>query len=350
MPKTKEEAAALVGVAAQVMRRENPGDPSAYLLLRGLRWGELRAGGAHIDPRWLAPPTTAQRTRLKSLFLDRKYQELLDAGEEIMASPAGRGWLDLQRYVVLATDRLGSGYELVATAIRSSLRSLLQDLPALLDATLMDDSPTASRDTMSWLQEEGLLPGPGPVGAAEEEAQARKADRVIREAGYDRASAMAQAGDPQGAVELLMDRAEHERSQRARFVTKSEAAGIMVDHGLGVVARPILDELLHLIEAHKLEAWEPAEIVAKPLSLFIRCLGSGEEHRKGEIYPRLAKLDPVLAMEVSRTGSSSAPSPAQGYTPPPSYEPTADPEPDPDPDPDPPPDPSPSSGGGSMWG
>ncbi len=308
-PNTKEEAAALVGVAAGVMRKENPGDPSPYLLIRGLRWGELRAGGKHIDPRWLDPPTTSQRTHLKSLFLDQKYEELLEAAEGLMATPVGRGWLDLQRYAVLASDRLGPGYQLVGSVIRSAIRSLLADLPDLLDATLMDDSPSASRDTSAWLSEEGLLPTP-EAKSQEQEAQARRADRVIREAGYDRAAAMAQGGDPQGAIELLMERAEHERSHRARFVTKAEAAGIMVDHGMEVVARPILDELLRLIEAHNLEGWEAAEVIAKPMSLFIRCLGPGEESRKGEVYPRLAKLDPVLAMEVSRRMPGPAPTPA----------------------------------------
>lgn len=305
VPETKDEAIALVGVAAGVMRRENPGDPSAYLLIRGLRWGEIRAGGKHIDPRWLEPPTTAQRTHLKSLFLDKKYEELLEAVEEIMATPAGRGWLDLQRYAVLAAERLGSGFELVAMAIRSALGSLLKDLPALLDATLMDDSPSASRDTLTWIEEEGMVPGPEVAEAGIEETQAKRADRIIRESGYDRAAAMAQAGDTQGAIELLMDRAEHERSVRARFVTKSEAAGIMVDHGMSIVARPILDELLRLIEEHGLETWEPAEIVAKPMGLFLRCLTPGEDHLRGEIYPRLAKLDPVLAMGVNQGVSGS---------------------------------------------
>ena len=305
LPKTKEEATSLVAVAAGVIRQENPGDPSSYLLIRGLRWGELRAGGTHVDPRWLEPPTTAQRTHLKTLFLDKNHEELLNAVEEIMATTAGRGWLDLQRYAVLAAEKLGSGYQLVANAIRSSLRSLLEDLPSLIDATLMDDSPAASRDTLAWLKEDGLLPGPGSGEGDVEEGQAKKADRIIREAGYDRAASMAQAGDTHGAIDLLMDRAEHERSLRARFVTKSEAAEIMVDHNMAVVARPILDELLRLIEEHNLETWEPADIVSKPMGLFIRCLEPGEEHLKDEVYPRLAKLDPVLAMEVDRAASGS---------------------------------------------
>jgi hypothetical protein len=210
----------------------------------------------------------------------------------------------------------------------------------------MDDSPTASRDTLTWLTEEGFLEGSGARKTVSEEGQAMKAERIIRESGYDRAAAMAKAGDPHGAVELLMDRAEHERSARARFVTKSEAVGIMVSHGMGVVARPILEDLLRLIDEHQLERWEPAEIVSKPMGTYIQALGPGEEHLKAEIYPRLAKLDPVLAIEVSRTSSGPAPvresDGFSGGSDRPAPEPAAEPEPEPPPS-------SGSGSGGSIW-
>jgi hypothetical protein len=79
----------------------------------------------------------------------------------------------------------------------------------------------------------------------------------------------------------------------------------MVNQGMAMVARPILDELVRLIEEHHLETWEPAETIAKPMALFLRCLESDEYHRGEEVYQRLAKLDPVLAMEVSRMASSA---------------------------------------------
>jgi hypothetical protein len=146
-------------------------------------------------------------------------------------------------------------------------------------------------------------------------------------------------------VELLMERAEHERSSRDRFVTKSEAVGIMVSHGMGIVARPILEDLLRLIDEHKLESWEPAEIVSKPMGIYIQALGQGEDHLKAEIYPRLAKLDPVLAMEVSRASSGSAPvKESDGHIGASEYSP---PEPEPAPEPSPPP--SGSKSGGSIW-
>lgn len=312
LPRNKDEAAAVVGLAARVMRQEDPADPSPYLLIRGLRWGELRAGGDHLDPRWLQPPSTEQRTHLKGLFLDGKHPELLEAVEEVMGTPAGRGWLDLQRYAILASERLGSEYRLVAKAIRGALRSLLLDIPSLVDASLMDDSPTASRDTMAWLKDEGLLPGEGESESQAGVDQTRRADRVIRDASYDRATAMVRAGDPQGAIEMLMERAQHEHSARARFITKAEAAGIMVSSGMEVVARPILDELLALIDQHGLENWESGDVVAKPMGLLLRCLTPQEGTLRQKVYPRLAKLDPMLAMEVNR---ATTPSPGPAASP-----------------------------------
>jgi type VI secretion system protein ImpA len=315
-PRSAEEAATLIAAAARTLRKERPGDPSGYLLLRALRWGEIRAGGDHVDPRLLEAPDTGQRTRLKSLFLDKKYEDLLESAEEIMATPAGRGWLDLQRYAVLAADKLGGSHRQVGLAIRSALASLLRDLPSLLDASLMDDSPTASRDTMTWLEGEGLLQGREDEAGRAERSRAAEADRIIREAGFDRAAAMARAGDPEGAVKMLIERAEHEGSERARFIAKAEAAGIMVEYDMAPVARPILDELVELIEKHRLEEWEPADMVARPLGLLIRCLDPQREGQlRQKLYPRLAKLAPLLAMEVNRkavqgsAGESAQPAP-----------------------------------------
>lgn len=307
-PANAEEAAALVAVAARVMRKESPWSPSPYLLLRGLRWGELRATGETLDPKALKAPTVAQRESLKTLFLDREWGALLEATEEIMATPAGRAWLDLQRYAVLAAERLGPDTQNVAAAIRSALAALLADIPNLIEASLMDDSPVASRDTMAWLQEEELLPAVGPHGDQPEEDKTRKAARIIRDASFERAAAMARAGDPEGAVDMLMERAEHESSQRARFIAKAEAAAIMVDHGMVPVARPILDELYTLIEDRQLESWETADVVAKPMGLLMRCLDQRDAQLRQKIYPRLAKLDPLLAMRVAATeGGASAP-------------------------------------------
>jgi len=304
VPKSREDAAARVAAAARFMRQESPTDPGPYLMLRGLRWGELRAGGGRVDPKLLAAPPTEVRTRLKTLLLDGRWRELLEAAEEVMATPYGRGWLDLQRYVLTACEALGVEFESVASAVRGALRSLLQDLPNLPELTLMDDSPTANAETRAWLRDSGILAEAAEGAAAEGAAQAPVEVRVRtgRDV-YDIAMQHVKAGQPQRAIELLLREAAQEKSERARFLRRSQAARIMVESGLEVVAVPILRELLEQIDRHSLEEWEAGETVAQPLGLLYRCLQKldGDSSTAEELYLRVCRLDPLQAIRFTNS-------------------------------------------------
>lgn len=332
-PRDAGEAATAIGAAARVLRRIDPTDPSPYLLIRAFRFGELVSLGPEPDPtsfaKALAAPTTKQRTRLKTLFLDEQWADLLETAEELASTPAGRGWLDLHRYVALAADRLGPGYEIVSQSVKTAIERLLADVPNLVDATLMDDVSTTSRDTKEWLEVHGLLDpatrsdAPKPDGSVDTDA-----DRAVREASFSRAAALVRAGDPQAAIELLLDRAEHESSERERFIIRSEALEIMLDHGMKSYALPLLKELNDLIARHSLEEWEPPEIVAKPLTLLYRCLDDGVS-MKQELHDRLSRLDPVFFMHATRAIEKEStrgtdPAPAKGQVTPQSPEPETD--------------------------
>ena len=70
---------------------------------------------------------------LKGLLLDQKWSDLLEQSELVMATPQGRGWLDLQRYVLTACVNLGGGYDRVASSLHAELRSLLVQADLLLN-------------------------------------------------------------------------------------------------------------------------------------------------------------------------------------------------------------------------
>src|SRR5207302_1846366 len=171
-PTSVDDAGARIASAARFLRHADPRNPAPYLVLRGFRWGELRARGGDVDPKLLTAPPTQVRTHLKGLLLDGKWPELLDAGEDVMATPLGRGWLDLQRYELTACAQLGTEYDLVVMALRGALVGLLRDVPRLPDLTLMDDTPTANAETRAWLQNGGLLAAAAEAAA---EAMARPA-------------------------------------------------------------------------------------------------------------------------------------------------------------------------------
>lgn len=294
-------ADASIAAAARFLRKEAPANPGPYLMLRGYRWGELRADGGQIDPAILVAPPTEVRTRVKGLLLEEKWSDLLEAAEEVMATPFGRGWLDLQRYVVNAADALGDEYASLASAVRGSLRALLADIPDLPAMSMADDTPTANAETRAWLRAEGLLPESTEGG--EEEVVV-----PLRRTGFDpqqRAEELKARGRHGEAVDVLMQAAARERSPRGRFLRRTQAAAILVESGMASVALPILEDLSEIINTHSLEGWEEAETVAEPLALLYRCNVAIDGDASGvqDLFMRVARLDPMQAMTF---GSASA--------------------------------------------
>jgi len=295
-PTSRDDAARRVASVARYLRGVDPTDPAPYLLVRGFRWGEL-LGGDEVDPRLLDAPATPVRTRLRGLLLDARWDDLLEACEQVMATPHGRGWLDLQRYALTACDGLGSEYEVVADAIRGALGTLLRDVPRLPSLVLMDDTPTANRETRSWLAESGLAEPPegGDALAPRPRSAAQTPSAVIA-----RAASMAGRGDAQEAVGLLMTEISRTTSERSRFLLQSEAARILVDSRMDAVARPMLEEMTTAIDEHRLEDWEAGAVVARPLALLYRCIRRAEGEAAGqELYQTVCRLDPMMGMQVA---------------------------------------------------
>src|ERR1700687_3588777 len=132
-PADPDDAVRGMVALARYLRLANPASPVPYMVLRALRWGELRANASSLDSALLDSPPSETRQLLKKLASESQRTELLDGAETAMSLPCGRGWLDLQRYSVRACE--GMGYDSVAAAIRAELRSLLSDYPDLSSAS-----------------------------------------------------------------------------------------------------------------------------------------------------------------------------------------------------------------------
>jgi type VI secretion system protein ImpA len=293
---------AAVSAAAQYLRTRDPYSPAPYLMLRGLRWGELRASS---DPAVLEGPSIETRREIKSLALNNRWKDLLEAAESVMGLPCGRAWLDLQRFVVEACIALGKDYEAIAIAIQSELRTLLCDLPQLLDAMLSDETPAANLETRAWLCE--LL--------AEERSTAAPADPIHRPPmngsranGWHKkfidphvlALDAVRKGQPLKGIELLQDELEKEHSGRGRFQRKLQLAQISVAAGKDAIAQPLLDDVAAAIENHKLEEWEDRKTIAGALAFLLQSSKKiqGDAKVKQAMFERICRLDAVQAFSV----------------------------------------------------
>src|SRR5215471_14742852 len=302
-PPDRVETIKKIAEAAAFLRRREPQSPASYLMLRGLRWGELRAAIEQADPTKLEAPPTELRRHLKKLLLDKKYEDLLDAAESAMALPCSRAWLDMQRFVVEACDALGSGYEAIARAIRSELKALVTDIPQLLDATLMDETPAANAETRAWLVSLSQAPAAAPAadGAAAKAASSNGLGSRWPGQPTDAYVAALQAlreGQERKAFEILQQDIARKRSGRERFRRRMQLVEICASTNKTNVAQPILDDLAAAIENHKLDEWEDPGLIASALATLMKMSVKiqADKAAQQKLFERICRLDPAQAL------------------------------------------------------
>ncbi|MBC7924296.1 MAG: type VI secretion system protein TssA [Bryobacteraceae bacterium] len=298
----RQQATASVAAAAAFLRAHEPFSAAPYLMLRGLRWGELRSSR---DPGILEAPPTEFRQQIKSLALHQRWKELLEAAETLMSLPYGRAWLDLQRFVVNACAALGSDYDTIAVSIRSELRALLTDLPDLLESTLTDDSPVANAKTQEWLRD--ILAEPG-VGHPEPTLARLPVNEDSGHKGWEAkyvdphvlAKEAVRLGQHQKALEILNKEIDRQRSGRGRFLRKLQLAQICIAAGKDTIAQPLLDDLAAAVDTHKLEDWEDRELIAGALAFLLQSSKKiqADAKIKQTMFERICRLDPVQALTV----------------------------------------------------
>jgi type VI secretion system protein ImpA len=305
-PADVRQAVAGIAAAAAFLRKREPLSPAPYLVLRGLRWGELRTASRLSDSTLLEAPPTELRQKVKRLALAKRWSDLLDACEEAMALPCSRAWLDLQRLSVAACSALGTEYQPIASAIQSELRALLNDLPELLDATLLDDTPAANPETRAWLQHLQAPPhfaapaGDDANGSSPESlngtptwlAQAADASVLAKEA--------LAAGQEEKAFAIMRGEIARQRSGRGRFRRTMQLIDLAVASGKDAIAQPLLDDVTAMIENHKLDTWEDPEQVARDLLNLMRNSKKiqGSSGDKQKMFERICRLDPVQALSA----------------------------------------------------
>lgn len=307
-PADRREAIASVAKVAAFLRKREPFSPAPYLMMRGLRWGELRSAPQLADPTLLEAPPTELRQHLKRLALSKKWNELLEAAENTMSLPCSRAWLDLQRLVVGACTALGSDYDAIAAAIRSELRALLNDVPQLLDANLLDDTPAANAETRAWLEQlDGTSAGvttqavPETVNAGSASNGHRSSSWLERAADpYVLAKEAQKAGQSDKAFEIMRREIARQTSGRGRFERTMQLVELCVAAGKEAIAQPLLDDIASAIEVHKLDDWEDKEMVARALATLMTTSKKIQQNasEKQKLFERICRLDPVRALNA----------------------------------------------------
>lgn len=301
---TTEQAYEVVIQVAEFLRAQDRSSVTPYLLVRSLRWGELRSSG--MEASQLEAPPTEIRQKLKQLLNNGDWDELISSAEAAAALPCGRAWLDLHRYVCHAlTER---GYGTVAKAICSELRALIEDLPSLPDSLLNDDTPAANPETREWLTKEVIVQkNEKDVESLPNITLIHTEEQSVAEAGsngsadvFETALELARSHRFSEAMDALARQPLREHSGREKFLRRLQISQLCLATGQFSIAYPILHDLFSEIEARKLLEWENSSFIVQPLSLLVRCIdktSQGTEQRS-HIYNLVCRLEPAEALKL----------------------------------------------------
>jgi type VI secretion system protein ImpA len=291
----------LVARVADYLRRQDASQVTPYLLLRALRWGELRAHG-ESDEAFLASPSTETRQQLRTLQRESNWEGLLNAAEAAMATPCGRAWLDLQRYAWEACYNLS--HSAAANAICAETRALLQDYPNLPSASLSDGTSAADKQTLDWLQA-NVLPAqtqPEQVASAPEYTP-RESNENGHADYFEVAMQLAKAGQVADAIDGFAREAARESSGRERFRRQLQMAQICLATQHFALAYPILQGLAQEMERRNLLDWEEPSLLAQVLAMLVQCIDrtTRDQQERARAYSLLCRVGPVAALQFERS-------------------------------------------------
>lgn len=302
-PENADAAISLVSCAAEYLRKQDASLVSPYLILRSLRWGELRSQGDSIDESFLASPSSETRLQLRGRQRDGSWEQLLNASEQAMATPSGRGWLDLQRYTWECSYNLS--YSAVGKAICSETRALLQDYPDLPSMNLSDGTAAADKQTLEWIGNY-VLPSqtePQPESEVIEYKESVPGDQNGHADYFELAMQLANSGRVSDAIDGFWREAARENSGRERFRRRLQLSQLCLSAQRFALAYPILQGLAEEIERRNLLEWEDPSLLAQVVALLVRCIDrtTRDQEERGRAYSLLCRLDPATALQFERS-------------------------------------------------
>ncbi|MBI4893673.1 MAG: type VI secretion system protein TssA [Acidobacteria bacterium] len=272
-----DDLSAILCAHAAELREADSASPVPYLLLRGLRWGELRGSVPPLHPVLLEAPTLQTRRTLRQLKADGNWSELLEAAEIAAAQPCGRAWLDLHAYTLMACRELGDEFGAIQSAVSAELGRLLSDFPALLESTLDDETPCAGVETKALLPSL-LRAGPAHIH-------------------IDRPSPLHLPRRPASATALAQT-LRRQTHARGRFHYRVRLAQTLAAEQRETAALAILRDLMQEIDDRRLVEWEKPEDLAAPVLLYSELTRRLGEEPGDLTLQLLARLDPLAAAEA----------------------------------------------------
>lgn len=235
-----------------------PDDVLPYALNRILYWYSTLFFGSSESPK------ADDKQKVLELVAGEQWKDLIKQCE-LTFKNGGHHWLDLQRFIFMASEKLGGKYTAVGEMIANFAGDYSMKKPMLLDVQLPDSTPAASAETNEWLKDQQKSKGGGGGGGDEDIYREKIAE----------ATALAQKGSIGEAIKMLADSANTARSGRENYYWRLHTVEFCMLIGQAKTAVPYAEKLVDDIVKEEVSSWENSDFIGRVYKTAYDCILSG---------------------------------------------------------------------------
>lgn len=303
---TPKQAGGIARKAALFLIEKEPQRPLGYRLMRSLRWDIMeKAPPAEGGRTQLPGPNAQQRTYFSGLVAQQDWKNAQAKAESAFAGASNHLWIDLQRIIVTACEKLGDPYKEVKTAILLETAYFIRRLPDIPALSFADGSPFCDEATKKWLAGEvrAVL-----SGASGQPAQAAAGDLFDKE--LKKVNELVGAGKLEEAIDLVQSGIRTAKCERDSFRRSMLVGTLLLQAKQADIAVSVLEMLDQKAMVYCLDKWDP-DLAVEAWSLLVqayRAARAGKpaniqvslQEKQNSILTKVSYIDPKKALQLNK--------------------------------------------------
>ncbi len=284
--------------AADFYFNEDLTSPKSYRCRRVAGWTLIHTLPPASEGKTLVPLPGEFETvkkKLQDLQKVENWQELLKESEQRLNGSLL--WLDLNRLSAESLESMGPQYTEAHEAICQETAYFINRLPGLDKHCFADGTPFADAETRQWL--EMISQSSEPSLSAPVSQTKESPDHLATV--VEQALNLASGNQLVQAINILKDEMQKSHKKKKKLLWQLNLAQLLVNFREPKLALPHMREIMQNIETYRLEQWDPSFATHA-----LQIVWSGFKKAKApkeqtdEVLDRIAKLDPVAAMQLNK--------------------------------------------------
>jgi type VI secretion system protein VasJ len=281
-------------------------------LSRQLQWGRIFRPPDTDRVTQIEAPNQIIQGKIKEWFAASSWDKLIPRIELnfLKGESEFQYWLDAQRYVVKALEKLGGNYSSAAEEIKINLSRLLSRIPDLTKLKFKDKlTPFADNDTIKWINDEVMSASAGTQAKVSDALLppilGEEYDSLNNE--YEEACKRLPKNFEETITKMQADIHTDTRI-KGKFLRRLNLASYCYQAKEYSLAKVNISELNKLIDEYNLSEWEPAlctavwqtDYLINTKINFSKDQILIHEKEQKELFSKIAKYNGVLALKLTK--------------------------------------------------